>query len=105
MFERLISEKNGDEEFSFQFRGKSILARPGDTVAAALLAAGEFHFRNTPVSGESRGPFCMLGACFECPIDLDGETVQACMTPAMPDLEIELAAVPGNTQEDDDDKV
>ena len=44
-------------------------ARAGDTVAAALLAAGRRAFRTTPVSGAPRGPFCMMGACFDCLVD------------------------------------
>lgn len=50
-------------------------------VATALLAAGLLAVRKTPVSGSARGPFCMMGACFDCLIIVDGVTVQACLTP------------------------
>jgi predicted molibdopterin-dependent oxidoreductase YjgC len=61
--------------------GEEILAAPGDTLAAALLAAGVEAFRSTPVSGAPRAPYCMMGACFECLVDVDGRpAVQACMT-------------------------
>lgn len=63
----------------FRFDGTEVEARPGDTVAAALLAAGVTVFRQTPVSGAPRGPFCMMGACFECLVEIDGITRQACM--------------------------
>jgi succinate dehydrogenase/fumarate reductase-like Fe-S protein len=33
----------------------------------------------TPVSGAPRGPFCMMGACFDCLIEVGGVTRQACM--------------------------
>ena len=36
--------------------GKEIRARDGDTVAAALLAAGIRYIRTTPVSGKPRAP-------------------------------------------------
>ena len=51
-------------------------------MASALLAAGETVFRTTPVSGAERGPFCMMGVCFECLVEIDGvPNRQACMTP------------------------
>ena len=64
------------------FEGRAIDAAPGDSVAAALLAAGVGATRATPISGAPRAPFCMMGACFECLVEIDGEeNLQACMTP------------------------
>ena len=60
--------------------GTPVSAAAGDTVAAALLAAGRRATRSTAVSGAPRGPFCMMGTCFECQVQIDGATVQACMT-------------------------
>lgn len=51
----------------------------GANLAAALLAAGVDVFRNSPVSGAPRGPFCMMGACFDCLVEVDGVVRQACM--------------------------
>ena len=45
----------------------------------ALLAAGVTIFRHTPVSGAPRAPYCMMGACFECLVEIDGVVRQACM--------------------------
>ena len=60
--------------------GREVIAQRGDSVAAALLGAGEQHFRETPVSGASRAPFCMIGNCFECLVEIDGEpNRQSCM--------------------------
>jgi predicted molibdopterin-dependent oxidoreductase YjgC len=67
----------------FQFDGKEVCAREGDSVAAALLAAGERVTRLTPVGQAPRGPFCMMGACFECLAEVDGVPgVQTCLVPA-----------------------
>jgi sarcosine oxidase subunit alpha len=52
--------------------GESHEAREGDTVAAALLAAGLSHCRTTPVSGAPRAPYCMMGVCFDCLVTIDG---------------------------------
>ena len=46
-------------------------AASADTVAAALLAAGVAAFRSSPVSGESRAPYSMIGNCFDCLVEID----------------------------------
>ena len=77
MFKLLHPET--DDEITFDFEGTSISARPGDSVAAALLVANIDTFRETPVRGRPRGPFCMMGACFDCLMVIDGEAnQQAC---------------------------
>ena len=69
------------EPVHIAFEGERLVARPGDTVAAALLAGNHWQFRTTPVSDAPRGPFCMMGVCFECLVEIDGvANRQACMT-------------------------
>ena len=67
----------------FEFEGNTVEARAGDSIAAALLAAGHTVVRQTPGVAAPRGPYCMMGACFECLVEVDERpNVQACMTPA-----------------------
>lgn len=54
-------------------------ARAGDSIAAALLAAGVTACRVTAISGAPRAPFCVMGACFECMVEVDGRRVQGCV--------------------------
>ncbi|TDY26505.1 2Fe-2S iron-sulfur cluster protein [Paraburkholderia sp. BL6665CI2N2] len=62
------------------FNGRPLSVPGGCSVAAALLAAGVSRFRATPVSGAARAPFCMMGACFDCLVEIDGmPSRQACM--------------------------
>jgi hypothetical protein len=62
------------------FEGAPLEAREGESVAAAVLAAGHAVTRTTPVSGAGRGPFCMMGMCFDCLMEIDGvANIQACM--------------------------
>ena len=69
--------------------GRPFVARAGDTVATALLAAGVTMFRTTPGRGAARGPYCLMGVCFECLVEIDGEpNRQACMTPVEPGMRI-----------------
>lgn len=61
--------------------GRAIPARAGETIAACLLRAGVSHFRKTPVSGARRLPYCMIGHCFDCLIEIDGTgSRQACLS-------------------------
>lgn len=60
--------------------GRPLDLPAGMNLAAALLGAGVAVFRTTPVSGAPRGPYCMMGACFDCLVEIDGIHVQACMT-------------------------
>ncbi|OJY67416.1 MAG: hypothetical protein BGP12_14910 [Rhodospirillales bacterium 70-18] len=57
-----------------------MVAREGDTLAAALLAGGAGFFRATPVSASPRAPWCMMGVCFDCLVEVDGvASRQACL--------------------------
>lgn len=61
--------------------GSPIRARTGETVAACLLRAEVDKFRTTPVSDSPRLPYCMIGHCFDCLIEIDGAgSQQACLT-------------------------
>ena len=62
------------------FEGSSIQVESGQTVAAALLSKGHLRFRNSPISGQPRAPYCMMGVCYECMLEIDGNSSQqACM--------------------------
>ncbi|WP_116474941.1 (2Fe-2S)-binding protein [Zobellella maritima] len=65
---------------NIEIDGRPFSAREGDSVAAAMLAAGCTPSRTTPVSGSPRAPYCMMGICFECLVEIDGlPNVQGCM--------------------------
>jgi len=71
-----------------RFDGQELLLLDGVNLAAALLEVGVSQFRRSPVSGAARGPFCMMGACFDCLVVLDGVTRQACMLTVAAGMEI-----------------
>jgi predicted molibdopterin-dependent oxidoreductase YjgC len=76
---RHVHDNRGDVT-SFEFESQPVEAAAGTTVAAALLAGGHFVFREAG-DGERRGPFCMMGTCFECLVEIDGKpNQQACQT-------------------------
>jgi hypothetical protein len=79
----------GAGDLTIWFDDRPIPARIGDSIAVALLAAGLTATRTTPVSGAPRGPYCMMGACFECLATVDGRpNVQTCMTPVRQDIRV-----------------
>ncbi|HJO68662.1 MAG TPA: 2Fe-2S iron-sulfur cluster-binding protein, partial [Rhodospirillales bacterium] len=68
---------------AFDFEGRSVRAARGESLGAALLAAGERVCRTTP-SGEPRGLFCGIGVCQDCLVTVDGAPNQrACMSAAV----------------------
>jgi predicted molibdopterin-dependent oxidoreductase YjgC len=72
-----------------EFDGRPLAVLGQRSVAAALLAAGVSRFRSTPVSGAPRAPYCMMGACFECLLEIDGmANAQACLVTVQPGMQI-----------------
>ncbi|SDJ31071.1 (2Fe-2S)-binding protein [Aliiruegeria lutimaris] len=70
------------------FDGAPLELPDGANLAAALLAAGVGVFRHTPVSAAPRAPFCMMGACFDCLVEIDGVVRQACMMEVVEGLRV-----------------
>jgi predicted molibdopterin-dependent oxidoreductase YjgC len=65
-------------------------AYAGESVAAALLAAGRRILRRTPKAGAPRGLFCGMGVCFDCVLRVDGvANVRACLTPVRDGMRID----------------
>lgn len=63
------------------FDGEPIRAYEGETIAAALLAAGRRALRTTSERDEPRGLFCNMGVCYDCLVEVDGQAnVRACQT-------------------------
>ena len=78
MFRRL--HEPSEKSVSIDLEGEILTVGAGETVAAAILVAGAKHSRTTPVTGAARLPYCMMGACFDCLVEIDGiPNRQACM--------------------------
>lgn len=56
--------------------GKALTVPHGFTAAAAMLLHDEGPTRTTALSGEGRAPYCMMGVCFECLMEINGEPNQ-----------------------------
>ena len=71
------------------FSGTELMLCEGANLAAELLASGITPFRHTLKSGAPRNPFCMMGACFDCLVEIDGIIQQACMIEVRKDMVVE----------------
>ena len=70
--------------------GRRIAAFEGESVAAALGAAGLLSLQRGP-DGQSRGAFCFMGSCQQCTVLIDGARVEACRLQASDGLAIGLS--------------
>ena len=75
--------------------GRPVPAREGEPVAAALYASGIRITRYARLSGEPRGPFCMIGQCTECAMTVDGvPNVRTCIAPVRDGMRVETPGSP-----------
>lgn len=72
-----------DDEITVYIDDVPIAAEVGESVAAILLRQPQVWSRTTPISGAVRGPYCMMGVCFECLATVSGvSSTLTCLTQA-----------------------
>ena len=77
------------ETITFEFCGKTVQARAGDTVASALYRAGQRIFSRSFKYHRPRGLLCLSGKCPNCLMNVDGvPNVRACVTPVRAGLRV-----------------
>lgn len=74
--------------------GMAVLLPHGMVLATALACEDFRALRRSPRGGQPRGAFCLMGACQECAIFVDGVLQQACMTTVRAGMRIELRGAP-----------
>lgn len=75
--------------FTFRFDGREVAAHEGESVSAALWAAGVRTWsRAVAVTPPARTVFCAMGVCQQCALWIDGVRIEACRTPAAPGLDV-----------------
>jgi predicted molibdopterin-dependent oxidoreductase YjgC len=69
----------------------------GVSLAAALLFLDALPTRHTLIGAEPRAPFCMMGACYECLVEIDGRINQrACQTPVSAGMRVRRQLAPAD---------
>jgi len=87
MFRRLPD--TGAPTVTVSVEGRSVALPAGASAAAAVLLAGLPAIRETGVTGAPRGPYCLMGICFDCLAEIDGiPNRQSCMVTVAPGMTI-----------------
>lgn len=73
---------SGDHTVHIEFEGQPLTVPAEVSLAAALMACGIRHTRESAINGRPGAPYCMMGVCFECLVEVDGHAnAQACLVP------------------------
>ena len=87
---RVVGAAAARREIAFDFEGRSVTACEGDSIAAALIAAGVHVFGRSSKYHRPRGYRCGRGHCSACAMRVDGlPGVRTCVTPVQPGMRVE----------------
>lgn len=76
-------------DIPFTFDGSPMTGREGDTIAAALHAAGVMKLSESIKRHRPRGFYCAIGNCSSCHMVVDGiANVKTCVTPLKPGMDV-----------------
>ena len=79
---RIESGITRGKEIEIFVNGQPVRAFEGETIGAALTAAGMREFRKTEQLQDPRGLYCCMGTCHGCLVTVNGRpSVRACVTP------------------------
>ncbi len=84
-----ILEFDRGEKIKFYYNNQEIEAYTGETIAAALHAAGIRRLGHSAEAHRPRGLFCAIGNCSSCFMTVNGEAnVRVCVTPVEAGLRV-----------------
>ncbi len=85
---RIQKEFRRGQPLRIEVDGEPVQAFEGETIATALLASGRRVLRHTP-DGQPRGLYCGMGLCYDCVVEVDGESsVRSCITLVRPGMKV-----------------
>jgi len=85
-----VLEFSRGRRLRFWFEGRPLYGHEGETIAAALVAAGVKTFRHTDRRHRPRGFFCAVGKCSSCLMVVDGQpNTMVCMEPLRAGVRVE----------------
>jgi NADPH-dependent 2,4-dienoyl-CoA reductase/sulfur reductase-like enzyme len=88
---RIESGVTRGNEIEIFVNGQPVRAYEGESIGAALAAAGIREFRRTEQLKDPRGLYCSMGTCHGCLVTVDGRpNIRACITPASAGQQIVL---------------
>ena len=82
------------KNISIWFEEMPISVQEGESIASTLLSAGVEYLRTSPLSGDSRAPYCWMGVCFDCLLEIDGQpNPQSCLITVQEGMRIRRPAL------------
>jgi len=85
----ILDFKRG-EPVIFTFDGVKIPAYAGETIAAALYAAGFRTLGHSPIRHRPRGLYCAIGNCSSCMMVVDGKAnIKTCIELVQDGMDVE----------------
>ncbi len=91
MFRRINNEI---EQIEVVLDGEALSVPAGLSVAAVLLLQDRLPTRLNQATGLPRAPHCLMGACFECLLEIDGVEQRACQVEAVAGMRITRRLTP-----------
>ena len=86
----IIESYNKGRKVTFSFDGNELSGYEGESIAAALKAAGVMVHRYTAKQHKPRGIFCAIGRCTDCVMIVNGvPNVRTCVTPFEEGMQIQ----------------
>jgi sarcosine oxidase subunit alpha len=83
-------------KIEFAFDGRRLTGYDGETIAAALHAAGVRALRTSIRKGRPRGFFCAIGRCSSCLMTVDGvPNIMTCVTPLRAGMDVRSQTTKG----------
>jgi sarcosine oxidase subunit alpha len=87
---RIWKDVQRGQAFDIEVDGMPVVAYEGETVAAALMAAGIRTINKTAKKEAPRGICCGIGLCYGCIMVIDGvPNTRTCQTLARPGMRLE----------------
>ena len=78
------------KKVAFTFDGREIVGYTGETIAAALHAAGVKELAKSPVLHRPRGLFCAIGNCSSCLMVVNGNpNIRVCVVKVKQGMKVE----------------
>ena len=92
---RLI-DKTAPELVEIEFDGIAVAVPAGVSLAAVIFYLDAIPARHTILSNSPRAPFCMMGVCFECLLEVDGiDNQRACQVEVKAGMRVRRQLVAG----------
>jgi sarcosine oxidase subunit alpha len=88
---RLDEDLRRGKKIMIEVNGSPVYAFSGETVAAALCAAGRLTLNHSPKQGEPRGMYCGMGVCYSCRMTINGvPNILACQTTVEEGMQVKI---------------